>query len=78
MSKIIKISVDNTNFIGDVNGDGEISVVDATELQKYLVGLSSLSVDQLAVADTNGDGKISIIDATEIQKYLVGLVSSLG
>lgn len=63
---------------GDVNGDGEISVVDATELQKYLVGLSSLSVDQLAVADANGDGKISIIDATEIQKYLVGLVSSLG
>lgn len=63
---------------GDVNGDGEISVVDATELQKYLVGLSSLSVDQLAVADANGDGKISIIDATEIQKYLIGLVSSLG
>ena len=66
------------NVIGDVNGDGEISLVDATELQKYLVGLSSLSVDQLAVADANGDGKISIIDATEIQKYLVGLVSSLG
>lgn len=63
---------------GDVNGDGEISVVDATKLQKYLVGLSSLSVDQLAVADANGDGKISIIDATEIQKYLIGLVSSLG
>lgn len=70
--------IPNDNVIGDVNGDGEISVVDATELQKYLVGLSSLSVDQLAVADANGDGKISIIDATEIQKYLVGLVSSLG
>ena len=27
-------------FNSDVNGDGEISVVDATLIQKYIVGLS--------------------------------------
>lgn len=64
--------------LGDVNGDGEISIHDATELQKYLVELSTLNDEQLAVADTNGDKEISIHDATEIQKYLVELIPSLG
>lgn len=83
----LKVDTDNngtyetelsTKRIGDVNGDGVISVLDATELQKYLVGLASLSDEQLAVADTNGDKVISILDATQIQKYIVGLVPSLG
>ena len=64
--------------LGDVNGDGKISILDATEIQKYIAQLSSLKDEQLAVADVNGDGKISIIDATEIQKYIAQLIPSLG
>lgn len=71
--------ISKTSFIiGDVNGDGKISILDATEIQKYLAELSTLNDEQLAVADTNGDGKISILDATEIQKYLAELIPSLG
>ena len=64
--------------IGDVNGDGSVTVQDATVLQKYLAGLVTLSDEQLAVADTNGDGSVTVADATVIQKYLAGLVTSLG
>ena len=78
MSKIIKISVDNTNFIGDVNGDGVISIADATTLQKYLANIVDFDYEQLAVADTNGDGSVSIADATQIQKYLANIITSLG
>ena len=78
MSKIIKISVDKTNFIGDVNGDGVISIADATTLQKYLANIVDFNDEQLAVADTNGDGSVSIADATQIQKYLAQLIPSLG
>lgn len=78
MSKIIKISVDNTNFIGDVNGDGVISIADATTLQKYLANIVDFDDEQLAVADTNGDGSVSIADATQIQKYLANIITSLG
>lgn len=71
--------IPKTSFIiGDVNGDEVISIVDATEIQKYLAELSSLNDNQLAVADVNCDGKISILDATEIQKYLAELIPSLG
>ncbi|MDD6988234.1 leucine-rich repeat protein [Ruminococcus sp.] len=69
------ISLGNVeNTLGDVNGDGVISILDATEIQKYLASLSNLSDNQIILADFNKDGIISIIDATEIQKYIVGLV----
>ncbi|MGN0450088.1 MAG: leucine-rich repeat protein [Ruminococcus sp.] len=65
-------------IIGDVNGDGSVTVLDATMLQKYIAGLTSLSDEQLTLADTNGDGSVTILDATQIQKYLAGLVTELG
>ena len=63
---------------GDVNCDGKVNVVDATEIQKYIVNKGALSQDGLAVADVNGDGNINVSDATLIQKYVVGLVDKLG
>lgn len=65
-------------IIGDVNGDGSVTVLDATTLQKYISGLVSLSNEQLALADTNGDESITVLDATAIQKYIAGLVTELG
>lgn len=59
--------------IGDVNSDGDISVVDATLVQKYIVGLENLKDLQKKSADVNDDNEISVVDATLIQKYIVGL-----
>lgn len=59
--------------IGDVNSDGDISVVDATLVQKYIVGLEKLTDLQKKSAEVNGDGEISVVDATLIQKYIVSL-----
>lgn len=59
--------------IGDVNSDGDISVVDATLVQKYIVGLENLTDLQKKSADVNDNNEISVVDATLIQKYIVGL-----
>lgn len=58
---------------GDVNGDGDITVVDATFVQKHVVQLETLSADKQILADVNGDNTISVVDATLIQKYIVQL-----
>lgn len=58
---------------GDVNGDGDITVVDATLVQKHVVQLETLSADKQILADVNGDNTISVVDATLIQKYIVRL-----
>lgn len=57
--------------IGDVNGDGILSVSDATLIQKYAASLNELTPEQLEVADFNGDGTVNVIDATAIQKKIV-------
>lgn len=58
---------------GDVNGDGDITVVDATLVQKHVVQLETLSADKQILADVNEDNTISVVDATLIQKYVVQL-----
>ena len=63
-------------LLGDVNGDGQVTVVDATLIQKYISGLVTFSDTQKAAADVNGDGSVSVIDATLIQKYIAGLISN--
>ena len=72
------VALEKEVTIGDVNGEGSVTVLDATTLQKYISGLVSFSDEQLALADTNGDGIVTVLDATAIQKYIAGLVTELG
>ena len=55
-------------YIGDVDKDGEISVIDATEIQRHIARLNVLSVEQ--IADVDRDGETTIFDATAIQRKL--------
>lgn len=62
---------------GDVNGDGIVNISDATEIQRYVARLISLSDKQLEAADVDGDGKVTINDATMIQKYIAHMIHEL-
>ncbi|MCD8026780.1 MAG: leucine-rich repeat protein [Clostridiales bacterium] len=59
-------------LIGDVDLDGNITVADATAIQKFVVGTLSLSDEQFKAADANGDGSVTVADATTVQKMAVG------
>lgn len=71
-----KFKIDATDMRGDINSDGISSIMDATELQKGLVGRFELTENQNIAADVNGDGEVTIDDVTEIQKYLAGYYNS--
>lgn len=64
-------------IIGDVNGDGKVSVMDATFIQRHIAQLTSIDEDRLTCADTDKDGRISITDATMIQRFIAQLIPSL-
>ena len=59
-------------ILGDVDGDGVVSIIDATCIQRYLAEILIYSYNETA-ADTDGDGKVTILDATSIQRYLAEL-----
>ncbi|MBQ9742399.1 MAG: leucine-rich repeat protein [Ruminococcus sp.] len=60
-------------LLGDVDGDGRLSVRDATTIQKSLADIITLTEEQVALADFKADDTINVKDATAIQKCLVGL-----
>ena len=61
---------DKNRLLGDADGDGKISISDATIIQKYIAEYPVTNKFTVAAADVNESGTITIIDATCIQKYL--------
>lgn len=65
---------ENSPVMGDVDGDGGLSIKDAAYIQLYLAKLMTLDDKQVSAADADGDGKLSIKDAAFIQLSLAGLL----
>lgn len=58
--------------LGDVNNDGKISILDVTDIQKYIAGLTDFTDNQVKAANTFEDDRIDINDVTELQRYIAG------
>lgn len=57
---------------GDVNGDGEITILDLLRVQRHLLGSIRLENSYLRASDVNKDNEITILDLLKIQKHLLG------
>lgn len=64
--------VTTTIIIGDVDLDGVVSVMDATEIQRALIDLVFLEGINWEAANVFGDNSCDISNATMIQRYLAG------
>ena len=60
---------------GDTNGDGQITLRDLANVRLHLLGLISLSGNNLVGADTNGDGQIALRDLANVRLHLLGLIN---
>ena len=60
---------------GDVDGDDEITILDATCIQRKLASIATAKFVEEA-ADADEDGELSILDATAIQRWLAQLPSN--
>ena len=62
-------------ILGDVDGDDEVTIIDATCIQRKSANFLTAKYIEEA-ADADEDGEITIIDATVIQRWLVQLPSN--
>lgn len=62
---------------GDVDGDGEVTAIDAVLLQKHINGMVFLSHEQMANADCVADGVLDEADVAVILQSLIGHYTSL-
>lgn len=68
----VKLSIYEPYLIGDADGDGKITVNDATTLQKVIAGIIKDTDGMIARrCDVNGNG-LTISDATDIQRKIAG------
>lgn len=57
-------------ILGDVDGDGDATVLDATYVQRYATMVKvPISKETLMNGDVDGDGDLTIVDATFIQRF---------
>ena len=61
-------------ILGDVNGDGSITMADANMVVNYFLATdpSSIANFNVAAADVNGDGSITMADANKIVNMFLG------
>ena len=59
-------------ILGDADGDGNVTIFDATTIQRHLADLPTQSFIEDA-ADCDGDGSVTVLDATAIQRHLASL-----
>ena len=57
-------------LLGDADGDGRITISDATMIQKHLAQFDMPDNFQIKASDVNRDKSININDVTEIQRFL--------
>ena len=62
---------------GDVDGDGEVTAIDAVLLQKHINGMVFLSHEQMANADCVADGVLDEADVAVILQHLIGHYTAL-
>ena len=60
-------------ILGDADLDNEVSVTDATTVQRYDAEVIDLDYVAFTLADVDRDHDVSIVDATWIQRYLADM-----
>lgn len=71
----VSASADTTDakmLVGDVDGNSEIEITDATWLQRALADITLPFTFNALTADADEDDEVTILDVTGVQRWLIG------
>ncbi|MDE6501482.1 MAG: leucine-rich repeat protein [Ruminococcus sp.] len=63
--------IEKESVSGDVNNDGKFNIADAVMLQKYLLNVPEIKLDNWKSADLCGDGRLDVFDLCMMKKMLI-------
>lgn len=76
-SNVAEVNIKGSKIMGDADGDWEVSVMDATTVQRHMARLDTLSEYRFIYADTTRDGEIDVMDATIIQRFIARIITEI-
>ena len=62
------------NILGDVDGDGFVTVADAAYIQRMTADMDIPFYVEKDICDVDGDGEVTLLDATYIQSWLAEII----
>ena len=71
------ITASAADLKGDVDGNGQVTAIDARYILRYVAGLETLSDSQLALADMDKNDTVTAIDARFILRQVAGLSNGI-
>ncbi len=71
------ITASAADLKGDINNDGQVTAIDARYILRYVVGLETLSDNQLKAADMDKNDSVTAIDARFILRQVAGLSNGI-
>ena len=68
---------DVTYVLGDADGDGVVSVMDSTTIQRHCASLQTITGIDKVAADVDLDEVVSVMDSTAIQRHMANFYDGL-
>ncbi len=72
--RIVIVENEESDTMGDVNGDKTVDAADALIVMRYTMGIGEIYEPNMPYADVNGDGVVDLADALLIIRYSMGLI----
>ena len=60
--------------MGDVDGDGRVTIADAVAIMRHALDLTHIPEQSLPFADVNGDGTVNLSDAVTVMRMAIGVM----
>jgi hypothetical protein len=70
--RTVTASFDPSGQKGDINGDGDINIIDVLMIYRYIYGIIELTPEQLLRADMDEDGDVDLDDAHILRDIVFG------
>ena len=59
--------------LGDINGDGEINILDVVSIIGFIIGPNSPSESEFLAGDYNEDGALNVLDVVAIVSLIINI-----
>lgn len=77
-NKAAEIVYEADYILGDANGDGKVTVADATTILRHTAKIEYITAENLLkAADVNKDGDVTIGDATKLLRFIAKIDTEL-
>ncbi|HHW45292.1 MAG TPA: family 78 glycoside hydrolase catalytic domain [Clostridiales bacterium] len=70
-SKEASVIVEEEVLVGDLNGDGRLTVVDVVAMRGIIMSGQAPTQEQLLYGDINEDGKITVVDVVALRRLIM-------